>query len=76
MNAFNPIIIEKIQNDDIKTAVFSALKAIQAEKLMVKENMIILLKPNILNDKAPEKAATTHPAVLQAVILELGNAVK
>lgn len=68
MENSNPIVIEKILNDDVKTAVFNALKAIHAEKLMVKENMIVLLKPNVLNDKSPEKAATTHPAILQAVI--------
>ena len=28
----------------------------------------VLLKPNILMDAAPEKAVTTHPAFLEAVI--------
>ncbi|MFX0059756.1 MAG: DUF362 domain-containing protein [Candidatus Hodarchaeota archaeon] len=62
------ISIQKIQNDDIKTAVFSALDMIDAKKLMNKENMTIVLKPNILMGKPPERAVTTHPEVVRAVI--------
>ena len=29
---------------------------------------VVLLKPNLLNASAPERAATTHPAILRATI--------
>jgi len=64
----NRIAIQKIQQDDVKSAVFSALKRIGAEELMVKEGMTVLLKPNLLSGKKPEAAVTTHPKVMQAVI--------
>lgn len=62
------VAIETIARDDVRSAVFSALDAIQAEKLMDKKDMIVLLKPNVLMAKPPEEAATTHPAVIRAVI--------
>jgi uncharacterized protein (DUF362 family)/Pyruvate/2-oxoacid:ferredoxin oxidoreductase delta subunit len=64
----NKISIQKVFNDDVKTAVFSALELIDAKKLMDKEGMTVLLKPNLLSAKKPEQAATTHPKVVQAVI--------
>jgi uncharacterized protein (DUF362 family)/Pyruvate/2-oxoacid:ferredoxin oxidoreductase delta subunit len=61
------IAIEKILNEDVELAVCSALKHINASHLM-RENMFILLKPNILSPKPPERAVCTHPKVVQAVI--------
>ena len=46
----------------------AALNAIHAEKLFIKQEMNILLKPNVLMGKPPERAVTTHPAVLRVVI--------
>lgn len=54
--------------EDLKTAVFSSLELIHAKELMTKENMVVLLKPNVLGAKPPERAVTTHPEVLRAVI--------
>lgn len=62
------IAIQKIQNDNIETAVFSSLDMIDAKRLMNKENMTIVLKPNILMGKPPERAVTTHPEVVRSVI--------
>lgn len=62
------IAIQRINNDDVKTAVFSALKLINADHLMTKEGMVILLKPNLLMAKAPERAVTTHPEVVRSTI--------
>ena len=42
------IAIERIQNDNVKEAVFAALNAIHTEKLFIKQEMNILLKPNVL----------------------------
>ncbi|UYP46228.1 hypothetical protein NEF87_002513 [Candidatus Lokiarchaeum ossiferum] len=64
----NLISIQKIHNEEVENAVFTALKAINAEELMVREGMIILIKPNVLSGKPAERAVTTHPEVLRAVI--------
>lgn len=64
----NKIAIKKILKDDVKSAVFEALKLINAQSLFTKSNMNILIKPNLLIPKNPERAVTTHPAVIKAVI--------
>ena len=68
MNNNNKIAITKINNDDVKSAVFEALNLINAGNLFINPSMKILIKPNLLAPKKPEKAVTTHPAVLRAVI--------
>lgn len=64
----NKIAISKIHDDDVKAAVFQALDLINAKRLFTREGLKVLLKPNLLLAKEPEKAATTHPAVFRAVI--------
>ncbi|MHA1507983.1 MAG: DUF362 domain-containing protein [Promethearchaeota archaeon] len=62
------IAIQKIKNDDVKTSVFSALELINAQQLMQEEGMTILLKPNLLMGKPPERGVNTHPEVVRSVI--------
>jgi uncharacterized protein (DUF362 family)/Pyruvate/2-oxoacid:ferredoxin oxidoreductase delta subunit len=62
------VAIQKIKNEDVKTSVFTALELINAKQLMQKDNMIVLLKPNILMGKPPERGVNTHPEVVRAVI--------
>jgi len=62
------IVIHKIVNDDIKSAVFTALDTIKAERLMKEEGMTVILKPNLLMGKPPERAVNTHPEVVRSVI--------
>jgi len=64
----NAVAIEKVVAGDVRAAVFAALEAVQADRLMVRKGMIVLLKPNVLMAKPPDQAATTHPAVVRAVI--------
>jgi len=61
------VAIQKIDSENVESAVFSALELINAQSLM-KEGQTILLKPNILGAKPPERAVTTHPKVVEAVI--------
>jgi uncharacterized protein (DUF362 family)/Pyruvate/2-oxoacid:ferredoxin oxidoreductase delta subunit len=68
MSEKSKIAIQKVKNDDVKSAVFSSLELIGAKKLITKSGMKFLLKPNILMGKPPERAVTTHPEVLRAVI--------
>ncbi len=54
----------------VEEAVSAALDELKAERLF-RPGEKILLKPNILSGKAPEKAATTHPEVIRAVAVKL-----
>lgn len=63
----NTVAITRILDDDVEQAVFKALDHLEASKLM-KDGMFVLLKPNMLSAKPPERAVTTHPKVLEAVI--------
>ncbi|TXT54736.1 MAG: hypothetical protein BAJALOKI2v1_730008 [Promethearchaeota archaeon] len=62
------VAIQRIEKKEIKSAVFNALEIIKAERLFTNENMTILIKPNILMGKDPERAVTTHPEVLRSTI--------
>ncbi len=62
------ISIVKIKDENIEKAVCKALDLINARRLMSKEGMKILLKPNILMGKDPERAVTTHPEIVRAMI--------
>jgi len=68
MGYITKIAIQKIKNEDVKTSVFFFFVLINAKHLMQKDNMIVLLKPNILMGKPPERAVNTHPEVVRAVI--------
>ncbi len=68
MGFITKVAIKKIKNEDVKTAVFSALELINAQQLMQKNNMVVLLKPNVLMGKPAERAVNTHPEVVRAVI--------
>ncbi len=68
MGFITKVAIQKIKNEDVKTSVFSALELINAQQLMQKDNMVVLLKPNILMGKPAERAVNTHPEVVRAVI--------
>jgi uncharacterized protein (DUF362 family)/Pyruvate/2-oxoacid:ferredoxin oxidoreductase delta subunit len=61
------VAIQKIESEDIHKAVFRALELINAQELM-NNDQTILLKPNLLGAWPPERAATTHPEVVRAVI--------
>jgi len=64
----NKIAISKIRNENVREAVFKTLQLINAKNLFLEPNLKVLLKPNLLLAKEPERAATTHPEVLRAVI--------
>ncbi|MBY9015842.1 MAG: DUF362 domain-containing protein [Candidatus Lokiarchaeota archaeon] len=68
MGYITKVAIQKIKNEDVKTSVFSALELINAQDLMQKDNMVVILKPNILMGKPAERAVNTHPEVVRAVI--------
>ncbi|MBN1803565.1 MAG: DUF362 domain-containing protein [Candidatus Lokiarchaeota archaeon] len=64
----NQVAITKIKGEDVKKAVFDSLELIDAKILFDASEKVVLIKPNLLLPKKPEKAATTHPDILRAVI--------
>ena len=67
-NSDHILSLRKIHDDDVEHAVFQALEDIQASHLLPREGMTILLKPNLLSAKPPERAVTTHPSIVKAMI--------
>lgn len=53
--------------EKVKTAVFNLFKDLGGIEKFVKPGCKVLLKPNMLTSRGPEKAATTHPAVVEEV---------
>jgi uncharacterized protein (DUF362 family)/Pyruvate/2-oxoacid:ferredoxin oxidoreductase delta subunit len=56
---------------NINAAVEKALKLIGGIKSYVKPGDHVLLKINLLTGDVPEKAVTTHPSLVQAMILQV-----
>lgn len=67
----NKVAAVKCSNYDIENVLSAVKKAIQLAGLPDVKGKKILLKPNLLSGSDPKKAVTTHPAVLEAVILAL-----
>lgn len=54
--------------DLIRSAMARAISLLQAPHTLIKPGMRVLLKPNLLSSHHPDKAITTHPEVIRAVI--------
>jgi len=54
--------------EDVDFAVSRAVNNLGGIGKFVKKNSRVLLKPNLLSGKVPEKCVTTHPAVIEAVV--------
>jgi len=50
-----------------------SLKSLGGLHHIIKNNSKVLIKPNMLSAKNPEKAVTTHPSVVKAVVLLVQN---
>jgi len=55
---------KEYKNDEVRSAVSKALDIIG---FSIKPSSTVLIKPNVLRSVTPEKAVTTHPAVIDAV---------
>lgn len=58
----------------VHNAVKDLLEPLGGMKAFVKKGDRVLIKPNMLSCKEPERAATTHPAVIEAVVRECFDA--
>lgn len=55
------------RQDEVRRAVELALEPLGGIEAFVKPGERVLLKPNLLYASAPDRAVTTHPALVQAV---------
>ncbi len=62
------------QPDGIRKALHNVLEPFGGMKAIVKPRQRVLLKPNLLSAKAPPRAITTHPNLVEAVINEVRKA--
>ena len=58
---------------DIQKAVDNCLDNLGGLSSLIKPDDRVLIKPNILLAKAPEEAITTHPALIEAIIMAVKN---
>ncbi|MBR4330036.1 MAG: DUF362 domain-containing protein [Candidatus Riflebacteria bacterium] len=61
---------ESYDKQEVAAAVKELLRPLGGMQAFVKENYKVLIKPNMLSCKEPERAATTHPSVIEAVVRE------
>jgi len=58
--------LEGYEPEPLREAVASFLKTVRNPKMSKAKR--VLIKPNLLGAHAPEKAVTTHPMVVEAII--------
>ncbi len=58
-------------DEDLTAVLDRLMDDVGGWERFVKPGMRVLVKPNLLSDCAPERAVTTHPALLKAVVKRL-----
>ena len=56
------------RNGDVRTMLRKALDAVGGIAHYIRPGDIVLIKPNVAFDRAPHLGATTHPAIMRALI--------
>ncbi|MEW6556498.1 MAG: DUF362 domain-containing protein [Elusimicrobiota bacterium] len=54
--------------NDVGPAIIESLKLLGGTEKFFTKGQKVLIKPNILSAKAPEKSVTTHPEIVRAII--------
>ena len=60
--------VDEYKIDDVKNAVIESLAPLGGIAAFVKPGQKVLIKPNLLAAMSPDKAVTTHPTVISAVV--------
>lgn len=68
MSAVSVVKCESYEQKKVDRAVRESLKLIGGLDKIIKTGQKVLLKVNMLNAEPPERAVTTHPALLRSVI--------
>ncbi len=72
-----PVSLQALANYDptqVKNALHLLLEPLGGISRYIKPGQKVLIKPNLLSGKAPEKAVTTHPEIVRQVILMVQEA--
>ena len=72
MNLASTVSLVSVQSYDlsaVEQALRDCLAPLGGMQAFVSPGQRVLLKPNVLGGFAPEKAVTTHPAVLRAAVI-------
>jgi len=70
-SSVSPVSIVKCQNYDeakVLTGLRQSINLIGGIQTFIKKGHRVLLKPNLLYGKTPDKAVTTHPAIVKGMI--------
>lgn len=68
ISAVSLVKCQDYESSNIEAAIEKALKLIGGIGSFVKPGDSVLLKVNLLTGDVPEKAVTTHPAIVRAMI--------
>jgi uncharacterized protein (DUF362 family)/Pyruvate/2-oxoacid:ferredoxin oxidoreductase delta subunit len=70
MGEMNPVSIIQCADytDSLESAIRELLEPLGGMAAFVKPGQAVFLKPNMLTDRTPDEAVTTHPEVIRAVI--------
>ena len=62
------------EDDSVRRAVSEVLDHLGGMKRWISPGNTVFIKPNMLTAKKPERAVTTHPAVVEAIVREVQRA--
>lgn len=68
---FDPVSLARCRSydpDEVGSALSAVLAPLGGMAAFVEPGMRVLVKPNLLSARPPERAVTTHPAVVRAVV--------
>jgi len=68
MSKVSIIRCSNYQPEAVNSAVRKGVDLIGGMGRFVKKGMQVLIKPNLLSDKTPDKAVNTHPTIIKAVV--------
>ena len=66
----NSILIDSYDFEKLSKAVLSLMGPLGGFERFVKPGMTVLIKPNLLSARTPERAVTTHPELVRVVASE------
>ena len=69
-SSVNSILIDSYDFEKLYAAVLSLMEPLGGFGRYVKPGMTVLINPNLLSARTPDRAITTHPGLVRAVALE------
>jgi uncharacterized protein (DUF362 family)/Pyruvate/2-oxoacid:ferredoxin oxidoreductase delta subunit len=66
----NSILIDSYDFEKLSAAVVSLMEPLGGFRRFIKPGMTVLINPNLLSARTPDRAVTTHPELVRAVATE------